>query len=72
MFGNNFKLLIGKSSASFISKTTPAESVYVLKKQRETITSVGLNPRFCCKQTTSLPFTKTPHFCLNFNSKKNV
>jgi hypothetical protein len=33
---------------------------------------VGLNPRFCCKQTTSLPFTKTPHFCLNFNSKKNV
>jgi hypothetical protein len=60
-----------KSSPAFISKRLLLESVYVLK-QRENDYTVGLNPIFAVNKLLPYHLTKTPHFCLNFNSKKNV
>jgi hypothetical protein len=63
----HFKLLIGSSSASLISKKHDLllNRFYVLKNK----TITGFEPRFVNKHYNVTYLTKTPHFCQKLSFK---
>jgi hypothetical protein len=60
-----------RKSCQLYLKNDSSWIIYVLKNKEKRLPSVGFEPTFCCKQTTSLPFDQnSSHFCLNFLIQK--